>query len=355
MDAAAAQDSSGTPPPDGAALSRRRKAAVVVQLLLASGRTLPLDRLPEGAQLALTRELADLKLVDRATVASVAGEFTSAVEQVGLPSPGGIEGALAALDGQISGEAAGRLKREIADGTVTDPWEQVRALEVGVLQEIMTTECTEIAAVLLSKLPVARAAELLASLPGEIARRTAVAVSRTGAVTPEAVRRIGAALAEDYALIEEAAFPVPPDERVGAILNSSPAETRDGVLEGLAATDPDFAEQVQRTIFTFPDIPARVPAVDLPKVLRLIETEVLVTALAGAGVLGDGGIAAADFILNNMSKRMAEQLREAMGERAKVKPAEGDAAMAAVIAAIRDAADRGEITMSEPEEAEEAA
>lgn len=333
----------------GTALSPRRKAAVVVQMMLAGGHTLPLNRLPEGAQLALTRELAELRLVDRTTVAAVAGEFTSALERIGLPSSGGIEGALAALDGHISAEAAGRLKREIADGTVTDPWETVRALEIAVLKEIMTTECTEISAVLLSKLSVPRAAALLSELPGETARRIAVAVARTGNVTPDAVRRIGEALAQDYAQLEEAAFPVAAGERIGAILNSSPASTRDGVLEGLASADPGFAEEVQRSIFTFPDIPARLAPPDLPKVLREMENELLVTALAGAGALGDGGIAAADFILDNMSKRKAEQLRDAMAERGKVKPADGDTAMADVVAAIRAAADRGEITLVDSE------
>lgn len=338
--------------PGGDLVDRRRKAAMIVQLLLADGQKLALSRLPEEVQVNLTRELAALRLIDKHTLNAVAEEFAREIESVGLTAPGGVEGALAALSGQISAEAQARLRREAAAARGTDPWAQVVALPTEDLVAVMERESTEVAAVVLSKLPVARAAELLGRLPGDRARRITYAVSQTAGVRPEAVARIGRAVAADYCGRSEPAFIAPPPQRVGAILNQSPADTRDRVLESLAETDAAFAEEVRRSIFTFRDIPARVSRTDVPKVVRGIENARLVTALAAARAAGGPEGAAADYILANMSQRMAETLREEIGERGRIRKSDAEAALAEVVAAIRERADSGEITLVQPEEPE---
>ncbi len=139
-------------------------------------------------------------------------------------------------------------------------------------------------------------------------------------------------------------------ERVGAILNFSPAATRDDVLDGLEETDAEFASQVRNAIFTFADVPDRISATDIAKVTRAVDPAQLVMALAGAR---DKDAATAEFILSNMSKRMAESLREEIAELGKVKLKDAEAAMTAVVIAIRELVDAGEITLVQPEEEED--
>ncbi|MCC7320483.1 MAG: flagellar motor switch protein FliG [Rubellimicrobium sp.] len=335
--------------------SRRRKAAMVVQLLINDGQKIALSRLPEEVQINLTRELAALRLVDRETLHSVADEFARAVESVGIAAPGGVEGALAALGGQLSPEAQARLRREAAAARGGDPWTEVAALPAADLVRLMERESTEVAAVALSKLPVSRAAEVLGLLPGDRARRITYAMSQTAGIRPEAVARIGGALAADYTGRHETAFAVPPVARIGAILNSSEAATRDAVLESLAETDAGFADQVRRAIFTFADIPARVGRLDVPRVVRGIESADLVAALAHAQASGADQAAVAEYILANMSQRMAESLREELRERGSVRRKDGERAQNLLIAAIRERADSGEITLVVPEDDEDGA
>jgi len=57
-------------------------------------------------------------------------------------------------------------------------------------------------------------------------------------------------------------------------------------------------------------------------------------------------------MLANMSQRMAENLREEIKERGRVKRAEAEAAMARIVTAIRERADEGEITLIVADEAE---
>lgn len=337
------------PLPVAARLTRRQKAAIIVRFLLNEGAEVRLADLPDPLQAVLTTQMGSMRYVDRATLADVVSEFAAELEAMGLTFPRGVAGALTALDGRISPQTAARLRKEAGVRQFGEPWEQVRAADTPTLSKILETESTEVAAVLLSKLEVARAAELLGKLPGATARRIAFAMSQTGAVTPDAVDRIGLSLAAQLHDVPETAFSDGPVERVGAILNYSPASTRDDVLSGLEETDQDFAALVRRAIFTFVHIPERLAPVDVPRITRDIDQAVLVTALAAAEATDDLRPAAA-FILDNMSKRMAEALREEIGERGKVKQKDGEAAMTEVVNAIRTLEAAGEITLIRPDE-----
>lgn len=91
------------------------------------------------------------------------------------------------------------------------------------------------------------------------------------------------------------------------------------------------------------------PPCDAPKITRLVDQPVLVTALAAA--MGKPGLEeAAEFLLANISQRLAQGLREEMAERGKIKDKDAEAAMAAVISAIRTLEASGEITLVQEEE-----
>lgn len=305
----------------------------MVRLLLNEGADLPLTALPEPLQARLTEQIGAMGLVDRATLASVVQEFAEALDAVGLSFPNGLAAALSELDGRISPLTAARLRKEAGVRQAGDPWARLRALPVEELADMARAESTEVAAVLLSKLDVPRAAELLGQLPGPLARRITYAVSRTGGVTPEAVDRIGLSLAAQLDARPISAFDAAPDERVGEILNQSPAATRDDVLEGLSETDVEFARSVRKAIFTFAHIPKRLEPRDVPAALRAPDQAVVITALAAA--LAGPEAEAAEFLLGNLPSRMSGTLREEITERGTVETAEGETAMATVVSAIR--------------------
>lgn len=326
-----------------AKLSRRAKAAVVVRLLLNEGADIPLEDLPENLQAQLTQQMGSMRFVDRDTLSDVIGEFAGELESIGLSFPGGIAGALDALDGRISKQTAARLRKEAGVREYGDPWERLRQLGTEKLLPVLQNESTEVAAVLLSKIDVKRAAELLGKLPGPEARRITYAVSLTSSVTPDAVDRIGLSLAAQLDAEPVGAFDSGPVERVGAILNSTTTTTRDDVLEGLDETDAGFAEMVRRAIFTFGNIPQRIAARDIPRVVRGLDQDMLITALAGAGAAGVQK--SADFILENMSGRMADQLREEVEERESVKTSDMEEATATIVQSIREMEASGELLL----------
>lgn len=329
-------------------LSRRAKAAIVVRLLLSKGTDLPLEELSDELQVSLTHQMGEMRLVDRDTVASVIAEFAGELEAIGLSFPGGIAGALDVLDGKISRHTAARLRKEAGVRQFGDPWKRLSELDVDVLLPLMQNESVEVAAIMLSKLSIATGAELLTKLPGPQARRIAYAVSLTTAATPEAVDRIGLSLAMQLDTTPTPAFTDDPVERVGAILNTATSLTRDDVLEGLDEADQGFANAVRKAIFTFGNIPERIAPRDMPRVLRDVDNGDLLIALGGAEAAGYA--AARDFILENISARMADQLREDMGEQTKIKPADAEEAMGKVVEVIRAMEQAGDLLLIAPEE-----
>ena len=341
-----------TPPKPDLTLSRKAKAAIVVRFLLNNGADIPLEDLPEDLQIKLTQQMGEMRVIDRDTLAHVVNEFAQEVERIGLRFPGSMAGALSALDGKISPQTAERLRNEAAARETGDPWKIIRSMDVKTLVPAMENEAVEVAAVLLSKLDVPHAAELLGAIPGPLARRITYAVSKTNSVTPSAVERIGLSLAAQLSVQPVRVFSDGPVERVGAILNSSTTLTRDNMLEGLTETDEGFASAVRKAIFTFAHIPDRIQARDMPGILRNVDQADLILALAGAEAADMQRTA--DFILENLSSRMADQLREEVQEAETPKPVEAEAAMGRVVGVIRDMAAAGdlEFIVEEDEETE---
>ena len=327
----------------------REKAAIIVRLLLAEGTPLKITSLPEDMQTALAQQMGSMRRVDHETLQSVVKDFLTELDGVGLSFPGGIEGALSIMDGHMSSSAASRLRRLNGGNSTVDPWERMTAVSADTLAEALEDESIEVAAVALSKLPVQKAAELLGKLPGPRARAVAYAVSLTGNIDPDTVRRIGMSLAAQIDSQPIKAFEVGPGERVGAILNIAAAMTRDDVLKGLQETDAHFADLVRKSIFTFEHIKAKLPPRDVPKVVRIVDQPILVTALAYAQ--GDAAHqASANHILENLSQRIAQSLREEMASRNKIKEKDGEEAMAVIVMAIRQLEGAGEVVLTTPDD-----
>ncbi|MBK0326947.1 flagellar motor switch protein FliG [Rhodobacteraceae bacterium F11138] len=332
-------------------LGNKAKAAIVVRLLLNEGADLPLEDLPDELQGQLIQQMGTMGLVDRDTLSTVIEEFATKLDGIGLAFPKGLAEALSEMDGKISPQTAARLRKEAGVRQAGDPWARLRAMPVNDLVAMAKAESTEVAAVLLSKLDTAKAAEMLGKLPGPLARRITYAVSQTGKVTPDAVDRIGLSLASQLDHKPILAFDDEPGARIGAILNQSAASIRNDMLTGLDETDTDFASTVRKSIFTFAHIPDRVLARDVPKIVKAADPETLVTALAAA--TDEETAPAAEYLLTNMSNRMADNLREEVQEKGKVKTRDGETAMTEIIAAIRTLEQDGELALITPESGDE--
>jgi len=332
-----------------AQLTPSEKAAIIVRLVLMEGSSLDLSALPDHMQTNLAQQMGKMRRVSRPTLNTVVSEFLSELDSLGLSFPVGLSGALSLMEGHMSDGAAGRLRRHTIDINSKDPWQRIVSVPADGLLPILMEEGVEVCAVILSKLPAQLAAELLSKVPGDRARHLAYAMSLTGDVAPETVRRIGLSVAEQLDNRPIKAFKSQPGERVGAILTSAPAALRDSLLKSLHEADAQFGEAVEKSILPFEHIRTKLSARDVPAVVRLVEHATLATALAHARSQPKLDLTA-EFILANLPQRMSQSLREEAASRGKVKTKEGEEAMGKVVAVIRQLESNKEISLVQAED-----
>lgn len=328
-------------------LTTRQKAAIIVRLLLSQDVSPGLDRLSPRQQTDLARAMASLGPISRETLSQVVQEFTGRLDALGLIPARGLDGALALLEPHLSPIARDDLRAEAEAGDGTDPWSKLAAMEAEKLSPLLFTESAEVSAILLSKLGVAKAAAILADLPRERAEVIAHSVALTATVTPDMVDRIGMQLLTRLQDVPETAFQASPVDRVGAILNAVASDARDALLDGLTGRDKTFGDGVRKAIFTFHHIPKRVEPPDVPRILRRVDPDILKIAMA-AGL--KAAPVSVEFLLENMSKRLAEQMRDEAEALPPPRDPEGEAAMNEVVSAIRALEDEGELRLIAPED-----
>ncbi|MEJ6395225.1 FliG C-terminal domain-containing protein [Gymnodinialimonas sp. 2305UL16-5] len=326
-------------------LRPQQKAAVIVRLLLGRGVSPGVGKLDSHHQRKLAHAIGQMRNIDRATLMEVVREFTAEIDNLALSFPEGLEQALALLEPHISNDSVEALRSELTDSS--DPWALVSRQPEERLRPLFDTESAEVCAVLLSKLNVSTAAKLLSDLPEDRAEVLAHTVALTETITPDLVHRIGVHLSNIVSNVPSNAFKKPAADRVGAILNSFGKDAREKVLEGLVSRDSVFASGVKRAIFAFGHIPQRVQPGDVGLITRDVPQDVLIPALA-AGMEAEP--LAVEFLLENMSKRLAEQLRDEAESGGTPTEEDGAAAMAAVVAAIRTLEERGELKLIAPDD-----
>jgi flagellar motor switch protein FliG len=233
-------------------LTRLQKAAVIHRMLGSLGMALPEGALTAGEEARLAAAIDGMGGIDPAELAAVVDEFlTTLSPQTQDPSaPGAPFAGLGLPDLPVIEPLQALSGAPPPPDAAEDCWDIVTGLEDTALLAVLGAEAPEVGAVVLSKLKVSRAAELLGQLPGPLARRITYAVSLISDISPDTVARIGGALAAEFAEERPRAFAGGPVERVGALLNFSRAATRNDVLDGLDETDPGFAEAVRKSIFT---------------------------------------------------------------------------------------------------------
>jgi flagellar motor switch protein FliG len=136
------------------------------------------------------------------------------------------------------------------------------------------------------------------------------------------------------------AFCAGPVTRVGAILNYFSATLRNDVLDGPDVEDAEFAEQIRNAIFTFANIKDCVASRDIPHIQRDLGQAGLLSTIAGAE---SEDIATIDFIMENISQRLAKSIRVEAAEKQGVSTADAEAAIMRIVNVARALESSGEI------------
>ena len=329
------------------ALTRQQKAAIVIGVLGPDAAGPLLERLDETALRGFAEGMSKLRRVEPEVVEAIIAEFLDALEHAGTALQGGLPVARGLLERHVKEGTLMRILDDVDVPSIHNVWSKLNRVNEDALADFLKREHPQTAAVVLSKLSSDLAAAVLSRFEGDRARDVVLGISRAHSLSSQVIEAIGASVSRDFLAGQNADAPArDPAERIGSIMNFTAADIRNHVLERIAEGQPDFAEQIKRKMFTFEDIPERLEPRDATPVLRAVDQDVMLRALAGAG---ESAPEAREFLMTNISQRMADQIRAALEDFGGIRRKEAEEAQNAVIMAIRDLERTGEIRLVQPD------
>lgn len=128
-------------------------------------------------------------------------------------------------------------------------------------------------------------------------------------------------------------------DRVVDILNSTDRSTEKHIMEILEIEDPELADEIRKKMFVFEDI-LLLDDRSIQRVLRDVDNNELALALKGANE------EVQNAIFNNLSKRLAEMIKEDMEFMGPVRMKDVEEAQQKIVNIIRKLEDSGELVIS---------
>jgi flagellar motor switch protein FliG len=226
-------------------------------------------------------------------------------------------------------------------------WEKLSNCSDEAVANFLKLEHPQTAAVVVSKLRADKAARVLERFSPAFARDVMLRLGRVHRLDSSVLEDVKKILYRDFlgTLRREQATRKPADV-IGNMMNFVSSDPRGELLEHLKEARPELAEEVQRVMFTFPDIATRVNPREVGAVLKEVDNDIMMTALKTARAATPRVV---EFILTNISKRMAAQIEEDIESMPPIKARDGETAQAEVIRTIQAMAARGDIQLIEPD------
>ncbi len=336
-------------PPHGPAFTQAHKAAVILAALNPETASAIVQEISDAHLRAFAIAFADLKAVPAPLLHAVAQEFIAEVERSTSELAGGVAEAKRMLEQLAEADRVNRILSELHGGGSQSVWTRLASTRPELLVPYLMTQRLPIAAAILARLPFDHAAAILSAADPEFSHRLLSELSRGRPPAAEVFDAIASAIEEEF--LKPLANTPSTDgvnEIVGEIINFLPSAKRDAFLSHLDAEDATIGAAVRKSVLTFADLHVRLPEAGAAALLRAVEKEALLAALKyGRSNAGE----TVDFLLANVSKRMAEQYAGEMAGMPDLSEEEGEAAQRLMMKVVRELAKAGEIKLAPPPKA----
>jgi flagellar motor switch protein FliG len=314
-----------------------RKAAILLMSLPQEQAAEVLRKLKPKQIEAVSIEIARLEHITGDEQEAIIFEFAEANPNSFLGNAGGLELAKTLVQRAL-GKNAGDTLDNVQQSIERLPFGFLKKVDPQNLMTFVNDEHPQTIALILSHLPPAYGAEIVAGLTSERQLQVIRRVANMGQTSPEVIKQVEQGLESRMVNVMsqqyENAGGVP---SVAEILNVTDRTTERTLLENLAQEDPDLVEEIRRLMFVFEDI-NKLTAKDVQTVLKNVESSQWAMALKGAS---DD---LKEKILSNMSQRAAALLLEEMEYLGAVRLSEVESVQQQIVDIIRRLEDAGEIS-----------
>ena len=245
------------------------------------------------------------------------------------------------LVGALGEDKAGNIIDRILMGHNAKGLETLKWMEPRAIAEIIRLEHPQIISIILSYLEPDQSAAVLQSLPENMRTDVLLRVATLDGIQPAALYELDEMLEKQFSGSSSDSIK---SSGVGGLktaanmLNFMDSSFEAPLMESVKQIDEEIGDQIQDLMFVFDNL-IDVDDRGIQSLLREVSSENLIVALKGADE------AVKDKILNNMSKRAGEMLRDDLETKGPVKVSEVELAQKEILTIARRMAETGEINL----------
>ena len=321
-------------------LTGKQKAAILLISLGPEKSAKIFGQLHDDEVEELTLEIANTRKINSDDKEAVLEEFYQVCLAQEFISEGGISYAKEVLEKAMGSQKALEIINKLTASLQVRPFDFVRKADATQLLNFIQNEHPQTLALILSYLSSGQAATILAALPQDKQADVAQRIATMDSTSPEVIkevelvleRKLSSMVTQDYASTGGI-------QAIVDILLAVDRGTEKFIMETLEIQNADLADNIRKRMFVFEDI-INLDSVSIQRFIREIENSELAIALKGSTE------EVKEVIFANMSKRMAEMLREDMEFMGPVRLRDVEEAQQKIVNVIRKLEEAGEIIIS---------
>lgn len=321
-------------------MAGKTKAAILLIALGPERSALLFNHLHDDEIEELTLEIANVNRITPEEREEVLEEFYQVCLAQEFISEGGINYAKDVLEKAVGSQKALEIINKLTSSLQVRPFDFVRKTDATQLLNFIQNEHPQTLALILSYLNPTQAAQVLSALPQEKQADVAQRIATMESTSPEIIkevelvleRKLSSMVTQDYSATGGI-------QCIVDILNSVDRGTEKYILETLEIQNAELVEEIRKKMFVFEDI-VNLDSVGIQRFIREVDNSDLAVALKGATE------EVKEMIFANMSKRMAEMLREDMDFMGPVRLRDVEEAQQKIVNVIRKLEDANEIIIA---------
>lgn len=346
------------PAAKGSTITPAQRVAVIIALL-GEGAAKPIvEKLDDAALAKVAAALQDISFIARDEMVSIIVDFLSHLRKSNGAMRGGREKAREVLSGLLDAERLAAVMGEEAPGGSSEtspevatesPWVRLAKKEPRQIAHYLDGLTPNIIALILRKLDVSISSEVLGHMNGDKLDAT-MGFMVEGHMHDPGIDLVLARMIEMEFLNTEQGGLEEDNEHlseIGELLSLIPAEKRDSLVKFLESTHQDKLKLIQQSMFTMEALPTILPITAVPVAFREMDEETTIKLLVS---LKGNYSAVSEFLLGNISARLADKLRDELNDAKDLSPAQAEAVQRDFLSSLMSLKRRGLIELVKPEE-----
>ncbi len=321
-------------------LTGTQKAAILLIALGPEMSSTVFKHLKEEEIEDLTLEIANTRSISPQVKEDVINEFYEICLAQQYIAEGGIGYAKELLEKALGADKALDVIGKLTASLQVKPFEFVRKTDATQLLSFIQDEHPQTIALILSYLSPQQSALIISVLPQENQADVARRIATMDRTSPDVIQEVERVLESKLAnLVNQDYTQIGGVDQVVEILNTTDRGTEKHIMEILEIEDPELADEIRKKMFVFEDI-LLLDNKAIQRVLRDVDNNDLELALKGTNE------EVQNAICTNLSKRLAEMIKEDMEFMGPVRMKDVEDAQQKIVNVIRKLEDSGEIIIS---------